>query len=86
MAVIYPKYGEESKIAQRLLALADNVNDVRTSTDAGLAFVVPEALYERYLAVDSVVEDAPVQTDPEQVKRRPGRPRKVLPETPKEGD
>lgn len=86
MAVVYPKHGEESKVAQRLLALADNVQDVKTSTDNGLAFIVPEDLYERYLAVDSVVEDAPVPTDPDQVKRRPGRPRKVLPETPKEGD
>jgi hypothetical protein len=86
MAVVYPKYGEEAKVAQRLLALADNVQDVKTSTDNGLAFLVPEDLYERYLAVDAVVEDEAVPTDPDQVKRRPGRPRKVVPAAPKEGD
>jgi hypothetical protein len=86
MAVIYPKHGEEKQIAQRLLALADNVHDVKTSTDNGLAFIVPEDLYERYLAVDQVIDDEDVQTDPDQVKRRPGRPRKVVPAAPKEGD
>lgn len=86
MAVIFPKFGEEKQVAQRLLALADNVFDVKTSTDNGLAFLVPEDLYERYLAVDSVIGEDDTPGDPEQVKRRPGRPRKVLPEPPKEGD
>lgn len=86
MAVIFPKYGQEKEVAQRLLALADNVFDVKTNSDNGLAFIVPEDLYQRYLAVDEVKEDEVGHTDPDQVKRRPGRPRKVLPETPKEGD
>lgn len=86
MAVIFPKYGQEKQTAQRLLALADNVHDVKTSTDNGLAFLVPEDLYERFLAVDELDGEDDAQVNPEQVKRRPGRPRKVLPEQPKEGD
>jgi hypothetical protein len=82
MAVIYPKFGQEKQIAQRLLALADNVWDVKTSTDNGFAFVVPEDLYEKYLAVDEVEESEPVSDD--QIKRRPGRPRKAV--AAKEGD
>ncbi len=83
MAVIFPKHGEEARVAQRLLALADNVHDVKTNTDSGLAFVVPDDLYERYLAVDEVVDEEPAASD-ELVRRRPGRPRKIQPA--KEGD
>jgi hypothetical protein len=82
MAEIYPAYGKEKEVAQRLLALADNVMDVRTSYDNGLAFIVPEDLYAKYLAVDAVVEPEPVSEETQ--RRRPGRPRKVVP--PKEGD
>lgn len=81
MAEIYPKHGEEKQVAQRLLALADNVNDVKTSMDNGLAFIVPEDLYQRYLDVDEVVEAEPTE---EMRRRRPGRPRKAVPV--KEGD
>lgn len=85
MAVIFPKHGEEAKVAQRLLALADNVHDVKTNTDSGLAFVVPEDLYEKYLAVDEVVEAEPQSAESDElVRRRPGRPRKAQPA--KEGD
>lgn len=84
MAVIFPKHGEEAKVAQRLLALADNVHDVKTNTDSGLAFIVPDDLYEKYLAVDEVVEDETPAASDELVRRRPGRPRKAQPA--KEGD
>lgn len=82
MAEIYPKHGDEKRIAQRLLALADSPMDVRTSYDNGLAFIVPEDLYEKYLAVDAVVEEAEPSEDVQ--RRRPGRPRKAQPA--KEGD
>lgn len=81
MAEIYPKHGEEKQVAQRLLALADNVRDVKTSMDNGLAFIVPEYLYTKYLAVDEVVADEPSE---DTLRRRPGRPRKAQPV--KEGD
>lgn len=81
MAEIYPKHGEEKQVAQRLLALADNVSDVRTSMDNGLAFIVPEDLYQRFLAVDAVVEP---EVSEDTARRRPGRPRKAQPV--KEGD
>ena len=86
MAMIFAKHGEESRVAQRLLALADNVRDVKVNTDSGVAFDVPEELYLKYLAVDAVVEDDETPVSADQVKRRPGRPRKVVPQTPKEGD
>lgn len=82
MAEIYPKHGEEKKVAQRLLALADDVMDVRTSYDNGLAFIVPEDLYVKYLAVDAVADEPAVSAEAE--RRRPGRPRKAQPV--KEGD
>lgn len=83
MAEIYPKYGDEKRIAQRLLALADDPMQVRTSYDNGLAFIVPEELYAKYLAVDAVVDEQP-EPDPDAQRRRPGRPRKAQPA--KEGD
>lgn len=82
MAEIYPKYGQEKEVAQRLLALADDVMQVRTSYDNGLAFIVPEDLYAKYLAVDAVVDEP--EPSEEVQRRRPGRPRKVVPA--KEGD
>lgn len=82
MAEIYPKHGEEKLIAQRLLALADNVMDVKTSYDNGLAFIVPEDLYDKYLAVDAVADEP--EPSEEVQRRRPGRPRKAQPA--KEGD
>jgi len=82
MAEIYPAHGQEKQVAQRLLALADDVMQVRTSYDNGLAFIVPEDLYAKYLAVDAVVEDE--EPSEEVQRRRPGRPRKAQPA--KEGD
>lgn len=82
MAEIYPAHGKEKEVAQRLLALADDPMVVRTSYDNGLAFIVPDDLYAKYLAVDAVVEPEPVSEDAQ--RRRPGRPRKAQPV--KEGD
>jgi hypothetical protein len=84
MAVIYPKHNKEAETARTLLALADNPMDVKTITDSGLAFVVPEELYERYLASFEVPQETPA--DVERAARRPGRPRKVMPVAEQEGD
>ena len=85
MAVIFPKHGEESSVARTLLAMADDVQDVRTNTDNGLVFVVPDYLYERYVngGIGEEEEVEPAVSEEVQ-RRRPGRPRKVVP--PKEGD
>lgn len=85
MAVIQPKHGEEASVARTLLAMADDVNDVRTNTDNGLVFVVPDYLHDRYVkgGMGEEVEAEPVLSEEVQ-RRRPGRPRKVVP--PKEGD
>jgi hypothetical protein len=75
-AVVYPPrgLGKDKETASLLLALADDINDVKTNTDNGFAFLVPQYLYELYLeALKPDVE--PVLAD--QFKRRPGRPRKV---------
>ena len=76
MAMVFPKPGEEKATAQRLLALASSVHDVGTNTDEGLAFVVPDYLYQLFLAEDPV-DESPASV--EQAKRRPGRPRKAQP-------
>lgn len=81
MAEIFPKPGDEKRVAQALLALADNVYDVRTSHGDGFAFVVPEELYAKFLAHEQGIRedqdaDAPVPNI-DVVKRRPGRPRKI---------
>lgn len=77
MAVIYAKYGQEAGIARTLLALADDPAEVRTNTDSGLAFVVSDELYEKYL--DSLEAKPETPADVERTTRRPGRPRKVVP-------
>lgn len=82
MAMIFPKHGQEAAIASLLLSLADNPRDVATNSDSGLAFVVPDYLYQKYLS--GGVKDEPEQVTEEIVRRRPGRPRKVQPA--KEGD
>lgn len=84
MAVIFPKHGDEANVARTLLAMADDVQDVRTNTDSGLTFIVPDYLYERYVNQGSQPAEPELQADEETVRRRPGRPRKVQPA--KEGD
>ena len=85
MAVIYPKHGKEAETARTLLAMADDVQDVRTNTDNGFSFVVPDYLYERFVnGGTGTQESEPDEESPEIPRRRPGRPRKVVPA--KEGD
>lgn len=86
MAVIYPKPGKEGEMARTLLAMADDVQDVRTNTDNGFSFIVPDYLYERYVnggVGSQESEDFKVEAE-EIPRRRPGRPRKIQPV--KEGD
>lgn len=78
MAMIYAKPGQEGDTARKLLALADHPRDVGTNTDNGFAFVVPESLYERWLGDTVEVDETPAGV--EKASRRPGRPRKQLPE------
>jgi hypothetical protein len=75
----YPGPGEETEMAQALLALVDEPGQLATTGDTAsstgyVAFVVPAAIGERYLKDKD--EDAP--------KRR-GRPRKAATDT-TEGD
>ena len=86
MAVIQPKHGEEASVARTLLAMADDVNDVKTNTDNGLVFVVPDYLHDRYVngGIGQEEEDVQPLITESVERRRPGRPRKVVP--PKEGD
>lgn len=68
-------------MAQRLLALAKDPMEVRTSYEDRLAFVVPDELYERYVNGDekrTEPQPEPVMSE-DQVRRRPGRPRKTVP-------
>jgi hypothetical protein len=81
---VYPKPGEEAIVARQLLALADDVQHVRTSTDDGFAFLVPEYLLDRYVAAQADEDEQPTEVTPEQQRRRPGRPRKAQPVS--EGD
>lgn len=88
MAIVYPKPGTERDVAIALLAMSDNPRDVATTTDSGLAFIVPEYLYERYLNGGTGAQEPEptheVGMESELVRRRPGRPRKSQPA--KEGD
>lgn len=81
---VYPKHGEEGNVARTLLALADDPMHVKTITDNGFAFLVPEYLLDRYVRSTVAQEEKPDALGDEQVRRRPGRPRKAV--APKEGD
>lgn len=74
MATVVPKVGQEKEAAQLLLFLADDPRDVRTNTDNGFVFLVPDELEKKYVAALKQGKEEPI---PDQSKRRPGRPRKV---------
>lgn len=72
-ALIFPGEGEHSQVARDLLSLARSPHDVKTNTDSGLAFAVPEYLAELYMESMRLVQPAePVQP----AARKRGRPRK----------
>jgi hypothetical protein len=85
-AVIVPPRGEGKATAVLLLHLADDPNDVATSTDgpAGVSFVVTDELYEKYMSVgEAPVVPEPVEDEVERkpVPKRRGRPPKKPVET-----
>jgi hypothetical protein len=85
MPVIVPKHGDESPVARTLLAMADDARDVKTNSDNGFSFLVPDYLYERYVNGGTGEGNGQETEVTEEVqRRRPGRPRKTQP--PKEGD
>lgn len=84
MATVVPKYGKESEVARLLLNLADDPRDVKTNTDDGFVFLVPDELHAKYLKATEDPDPGP--TNAEQAKRRPGRPRREAPEAEKDGD
>jgi hypothetical protein len=61
---------DAGQVARDLLSLADSEYDVKTNTDDGLVFVVPEELARQYAELVGSVS-----SDPEQPKRG-GRRRK----------
>jgi hypothetical protein len=56
-ALVIPDKGMEQQVAADLLALADHPRDVVTNTDSGLAFIVPDALADRYADAMRAAQD-----------------------------
>lgn len=80
--MIIPEHGELKKIAQQLLALADNPKDVDYVMWPEPGFRVPEELAGKFVAFregsDKSEAEVPAteQAPAEPVKRKPGRPKK----------
>jgi hypothetical protein len=78
MALVVPEKGQARNVAKRLLQLADNPGQVATTADgpAGVSFVVPDDLYDRYIGADDAPTEAPAATTDESVvaPKRRGRP------------
>jgi hypothetical protein len=72
VTLIYPGDNAE-QVARDLLSLADSPADVRTNTDNGLAFDVPDAVADEYTKLMAGVVPA---TEPAAPKR--GRARKEV--------
>lgn len=81
MTLISPLPEDIGEHAKLLLGLANDVNDVQTTTDGqhGTGFVVPEYLYELYLKALRLQAGEDI-TDAKEItpaKRGPGRPKKT---------
>lgn len=77
MAVIVPEPEHFTRIMAILVELSGDAKQIKATTDTPtLGLVVSDELYDKYLWHTGVV-DVP---EPEPVKRRPGRPRKIQPE------
>lgn len=73
-AFIIPGDGESAaQVARDLLSLADSPYDVRTSTDDGLMFVVPEKLAEAYSVLHAEVRQEQPATVPVETAAPPKR-------------
>lgn len=77
MAVIVPGKGETRDVAKLLLSVVDDPHVIGTSAEGpdGVTFVVPEDVYDKYLAAVSEQpdEDSADEAVDEKPKRR-GRP------------
>lgn len=71
---VYPEEGNFPVIARALLDAADHPRQVVSVSHPRSGFIVPEEIFQRFVAAQPDHEDAPVQEEPR--KRRPGRPRK----------
>jgi hypothetical protein len=68
---------DAEQVARDLLSLAESKHDVRTTSDHGLAFIVPERLALAYQELMSEITVPAVVPDPVAPKRR-GRARKEI--------
>lgn len=85
--IITPEPGMHKEIAQVLLHLADDPNQVQTATTPSVSFVVPVELFKRFEQLRDRLEEAPdevygipdstddAEAEVEKPKRR-GRPRR----------
>lgn len=80
MVTILPEPGEAPRIAQELLAVADDPSQVQVVSHPHFGFRVPEDVFDRFQATQGAQPQGDLQPE-EPRKRRPGRPRKnPLPE------
>lgn len=91
MAVVHVPPGEATEVARKLLAAAEElglpVSVVATASDGvwGFSFIVPQEVADKAYEPDAQEP----QEAAEPVKRKPGRPRKVVAQTielPEEGE
>lgn len=75
MALVVPEKGKTREVARKLLDLAVDPGEVQTTADGpdGVSFVVPDDLYDRYVADE---EQTPAATTDEgtPIPKRRGRP------------
>lgn len=67
---------DTAQVARDLLSLADNPHQVRTNTDHGLTFHVPQDLAARYA---QLLAEVTTPAAPTPAPKRRGRPRKETP-------
>lgn len=80
MAIVVPAEGQLAETARALLALADDVRDVRTVGN-GLEFEVPDELADRYHSADT----GRVTTEPDSAAAKPVKRRGRAPRVDLEG-
>jgi hypothetical protein len=75
MTLVYPDADNAAQVAADLLSLVDDPAQVRTNTDNGLAFDVPDAVADEYHRLMADVVPAGETRAP---TKRGGRPRKEV--------
>lgn len=75
MATVVPEKGQTREVAKKLLALAADPNDIKTTADGpdGVTFIVPDDLYDKYVD-DGEQDPAENADDGTPTPRRRGRP------------